>query len=273
MKHRKLIIIIVLLFFPLIIFSVPDNTFLVTNEERPDFLVLTIPKSGTYLFDKLMKMILLEYQKETHITKKYLLQHCNGITANEFLNNRKKIITIRDMRDVCISLTLNFRKGFSDPNGRIDFPQHYAAPYSYYYKWASELSLNIQLLNIIDGNLLKPLDHCKVQSEAAKEWMKTPNTYVCRFENLIGEEGGGSKDLQIKEIKQILKFLNINLSKDVIIYIAKNLYGNNIFKSKTFRRGEIGYWKEYFTEEHKQLFKEKLGKYLILWGYEKDNNW
>ena len=50
---------------------------------------------------------------------------------------------------------------------------------------------------------------------------------------------------------------------------AANLFGN----TRTFRSGKIGEWKKYFTDENKEEFKKHLGKYLIEFGYEKDDNW
>jgi hypothetical protein len=44
-------------------------------------------------------------------------------------------------------------------------------------------------------------------------------------------------------------------------------------KSHTFRSGKTGGWHEYFTEEHKALFKDVAGDLLVKLGYEKDNNW
>lgn len=44
-------------------------------------------------------------------------------------------------------------------------------------------------------------------------------------------------------------------------------------KSGTFRKGQPGGWKEYFTERNKALFKELAGDLLVLLGYEKDQSW
>jgi hypothetical protein len=44
-------------------------------------------------------------------------------------------------------------------------------------------------------------------------------------------------------------------------------------RSRTFRSGKTGGWKEHFTGEHKKLFKEIAGDLLIQLGYEKNNNW
>ena len=44
-------------------------------------------------------------------------------------------------------------------------------------------------------------------------------------------------------------------------------------KSPTFRKGQPGNWREHFTDEHKQLFKEATGDLLVRLGYEQDANW
>ena len=44
-------------------------------------------------------------------------------------------------------------------------------------------------------------------------------------------------------------------------------------KSPTFRSGRTGEWKKYFTDEHKQIFKDAAGDLLIKLGFETDQNW
>jgi hypothetical protein len=44
-------------------------------------------------------------------------------------------------------------------------------------------------------------------------------------------------------------------------------------KSRTFRSGKTGDWKEHFTEEHKKLFKDVAGDLLVRLDYEKNNDW
>ena len=44
-------------------------------------------------------------------------------------------------------------------------------------------------------------------------------------------------------------------------------------RSPTFRSGKTGEWRQYFTEEHKQLFKDIAGDLLLRLGYEKDEHW
>ena len=44
-------------------------------------------------------------------------------------------------------------------------------------------------------------------------------------------------------------------------------------KSFTFRKGEAGNWREHFTAEHKEIFKQVAGDLLIQLGYETSPDW
>ena len=47
----------------------------------------------------------------------------------------------------------------------------------------------------------------------------------------------------------------------------------NPTKSPTFRSGKTGEWKQYFTNEHKKVFKAIAGDLLVQLGYEKNYDW
>ena len=95
------------------------------------------------------------------------------------------------------------------------------------------------------------------------------NLMKVKFEDLIGKKGGGNNRAQMKTLKRIANFLDIDISRDRIKEIIDERWGH----SGTFRQGEIGEWKKYFTPEHIQMYKEKYGRQLIRLGYEKDCNW
>jgi hypothetical protein len=44
-------------------------------------------------------------------------------------------------------------------------------------------------------------------------------------------------------------------------------------KSGTFRKGKVGSWQDYFTQNNVDYFKQTTGDLLMRWGYEKDNSW
>jgi len=106
--------------------------------------------------------------------------------------------------------------------------------------------------------------------ESVLPWLDEPNCLTIRFEDLIGSAGGGSDKKQLETVAAIVKHLGIKLSEKVIEEIAaKTFYPD----ARTFRKGQIGDWRNYFTEEHKQAFKEVKGDILIRLGYEKDCDW
>jgi hypothetical protein len=44
-------------------------------------------------------------------------------------------------------------------------------------------------------------------------------------------------------------------------------------RSRTFRSGTAGGWRERFTPEHKRLFLDVAGDLLVQLGYERNDNW
>jgi len=101
-------------------------------------------------------------------------------------------------------------------------------------------------------------------------WLNVPLNYTTRFERLVGPQGGGSEEVQREEIANIARHVGLSLSPAQIQDVAQRLFGQ---ASKTFRRGQIGSWREHFNDEHKEAFKRAANQYLIELGYERDLNW
>ena len=95
--------------------------------------------------------------------------------------------------------------------------------------------------------------------------------YTSYFEKLVGPDGDGDRDAQILELRRLSDFLNIDTSQINIEAIADSLFGWEGLG--TFRSGQVGSWKLYFTNRHKELFKLYYGKLLIELGYENDLDW
>lgn len=96
-------------------------------------------------------------------------------------------------------------------------------------------------------------------------WINSPDVLVVKFEDLIGENGGGSNKAQLDVINRVAKFIGIkNADLDSI---QSSLYGlqNTQTKSKTFRKGKIDSWKDEISEELLNSinieFKEILDKF------------
>jgi hypothetical protein len=93
---------------------------------------------------------------------------------------------------------------------------------------------------------------------------------VVRFEDLVGDLGGGSKKAQYQLIKHLAGHLRLTLRMSDIERIAEASYSS---RSPTFRKGQMGTWKAELTAEHKEAFKNIAGDLLIDLGYEQDLSW
>lgn len=109
--------------------------------------------------------------------------------------------------------------------------------------------------------------------------------FLCRFEKLIGEPGGGTNEAQREHLTDLFSFCGIILDNALYERIAFYLYGSQCacddipckhapLWDLSFVPGKkIGLWKDHFTKAHKIRFKERFGEALILLGYEKDCTW
>lgn len=199
---------------------------------------------------------------------------CNSI-------NLKRVVCIRDLRDVCISIVYHIQKnGWPGINGLN--PKAWNA--------FRQLSFDEQLLFVINYEY-DPVsigeEHWQLSlpfvARQAVQYCKKPNVLVCAYESLVGEKGGGTKNAQLITLRRLNQFLNFGLSEEKLIEISSKIYGVEQTPLGTedefaevnspFQSVKIGTWKEVFKEEHKEAFKKKLGWALIALGYEKNNNW
>jgi sulfotransferase 6B1 len=89
-----------------------------------------------------------------------------------------------------------------------------------------------------------------------KGWISQPDTMAIKFEDLVGERGGGSEQTRLDLIEKIMDILEVNLSPFV-----------------KGGKGSIGGWQSVFKEEHKAAFKSVAGDLLIELGYESTLDW
>jgi hypothetical protein len=102
-------------------------------------------------------------------------------------------------------------------------------------------------------------------------WLNDPGICKITFENLVRHQPS-----QNQSIMKIIDYLWADLQQQGMTKQAlfQKMKGNIDPKhSGTFRKGTIGGWKEEFTDEHKNAFKQVAGNFLIQLGYEKDDNW
>lgn len=224
-----------------------------------DVAVLTVPKSGTHLLEKAASLITkqeVNWGKTYLMNEKFVLFNHLWPQMNATIHNPNilKIILFRDPRDMLISQMLSMKKGRGGwpglPKNQIDV-----------FRSMSEY----EKINFLIDSPVGMFYYSKLCSEL----LNKPNVIAFRFEDLVGPEGGGCRLRQEKALRKLALILGYAIGTNEITKIALQLFGN----TKTFRKGQIGSWKQYFSDEHKSLFKEKMGEYLIHLGYEEDDQW
>ncbi len=93
---------------------------------------------------------------------------------------------------------------------------------------------------------------------------------LVRFEDLIGEQGGGSRDRQVRTVRKIAHHLGTPLDFRETKRVADRAFSSD---SKTFRKRKVGDWRNHFTKRHVDAAKRTLGDVLIQLGYEDRKNW
>ena len=86
---------------------------------------------------------------------------------------------------------------------------------------------------------------------------------------------------QINVFSDLMRHCGISLSDDTVESILKKYSFKNISGREQgledvnhhYRKGIAGDWKNYFTDEHKDLYKQLSDDLLVRCGYEKDGNW
>lgn len=248
--------------------------------EGPKVFANSIPKSGTHLLRHVLSLLpgvvakwTFHYSEDICDCRKQLSRGKHGqvISAHMYWNRGlsgflakfgyKPLLMIRDLRDVCVSSA------------------HYCATnkqhrlYGYFNSldsWSEQLSA---VIAGIDGNKLP--DGVKSKSiaehvEGYMPWLYDPRCLTIRFEDLVGPRGGGDAARQHTAINAIAAHLALNLVDKQIDDIASQSF---ISTTKTFRKGKIGSWRQEFTDENIELFKQVAGRRLIDMGYEQGNDW
>jgi hypothetical protein len=100
-------------------------------------------------------------------------------------------------------------------------------------------------------------------------WRSQPGVLVLRFEDLVGAAGGGDDAAQRRDVARVAQFLGSPRSDDEIAHVGRSVWGG----TPTFRKGQIGQWREELTPELLALAHREMDGLLVELGYETSANW
>jgi sulfotransferase 6B1 len=108
----------------------------------------------------------------------------------------------------------------------------------------------------------------KQRYEGVFQWLATPGVLCIRFEDLV-DQRDATLNAMLDEVEKTGYKIQTPREQAAAILVE----AIQPKKSHTFREGKTGGWKQYFTDEHKKLFKDVAGDLLVRLGYEKTNDW
>jgi len=170
--------------------------------------------------------------------------------------NRVNYFIYRDPRDMLVSQVF-FATDMHEEHGMHE-----------YYNSLPDFGgrLNVAITGIDQDGLY--MVSVKQRYAGVFEWLEQPNVLCIRFEDLINNRDA-TLDAMLDEVESIGYHIPTPRQKALSILVE----AIQPTKSHTFRSGKTGGWREHFTEDHKDLFKEVAGDLLVKLGYEKNNDW
>ena len=249
----------------------------ITSSSGPKIICISIPKSGTHLIERALCLHPQLYRKPLRTLHEqnigfpekldvYLANTNYGeiiVSHLKFTPDRLKILearnfqsifVIRDPRDIVVSQAFYVHRN----------TRHYL-----YKVFKSRTSTKERIRLAIEGYPKGGLPSMGQRLQNYSGWLNSSNVTI-RFEELIGEYGGGDLKKQRASLQSIYDLIQTPVNDEWISFIVKNLFSSS---SPTFRKGQIGQWKHHFDDELKTIFKQTAGNELVKYGYEKDNLW
>jgi len=251
------------------------------NQNIPKIYCCTFPKSGTHLLERVLCLypyfyrhfsITLDELRHMNITNEEFGKVLSHVANGQFFlshlyysrerykivkeSDFKVLVMIRDPRDMVISDAYYVVKDHAHLN----------------HKLFLGMPLKERIKLCIEGNLRHDVNYVDIGTKIENYfgWINSDDAFVIKFEDIVGDKGGGNNVLQKKTVTSLYQHLGISLHDHEVDKILNGLFSNN---SRTFRKGTIGQWREVFDEELKSIFKEIAGKQLIQLGYESNNDW
>jgi hypothetical protein len=248
------------------------------GEKASNVLITSVPKCGTHL----LKQVVLGapfYKRGKWISLQKSIREqidgCHDQTVMvghleyseelvRYLNKKgiRRLFIYRDPRDMLISYVFYVKE---------IAPEHELRNYFLHVLGSDEerimkliTGFHYQEENLTYGDLT-------LHYQPFLPWIEDKGTLALRFEDLVS-----SNECKEQTISRIADYLWHDSTFDQYnkeVLRKRMLENIRPSRSGTFRKGVSGDWKNYFTAQHKSVFKEVAGQLLIDLGYEKDMDW
>jgi sulfotransferase 6B1 len=96
-------------------------------------------------------------------------------------------------------------------------------------------------------------------------WKNAQNSLLIKFEDIIGEKGGGDNKVRAQSLQNIFVHIGIDGEQHAFHRLAQS--ADQSPRSATFRKGVINDWKETFVPEVEEAYEREVALYGRALGY------
>jgi sulfotransferase 6B1 len=213
-----------------------------------------VPERNPHIDWKLVRQVLARAAKNGQYVTSHIWGHDELFDILDELGY-VSLFVIRDPRDIVISNAAYIT--------RLRRHVHHRRFVDEYHSEAE------RYLAIINGYPPSPnapgLLSLKERLEGFSPWLASSGVTCCRFEDLVGERGGGSSGTQIGAVMDIGQRIGRPLTAPEAARIASNAWSP---AAATFRAGVIGEWRHRFDQSTLDAFQSSIGAELLsAYGY------
>ena len=170
----------------------------------------------------------------------------------------------RDFRDVAVSQTFHI---FNEDDNRFAHPDK---------KLYTDMGFDDALKAVITGvgRFSGVMDRWRHYAP----WLDIDWVHSVSFEDIMANPHGETEDILRYAVNRIATIFGKEAQFDPVglEIIVDQMVATSERRelSPTFRKGKVGSWRDHFTEEHKELFKQSdKDNWLVRLGYESDGGW
>jgi hypothetical protein len=161
------------------------------------------------------------------------------------------IVVVRDPRDVIVSLM----------HHSLDKPKHFM--HREMVAFGSDAQRLAAIITGMTNAKGERREGLAAQLDLILGWTEDSRVLTLRFEDLVGERGGGSDLRQREAISCLAQWLDYPLDEGRAAEIGEQMFGTG----RTFRKGTIGGWADYFDTELTELLEREVGDRMRQLGY------
>jgi hypothetical protein len=164
----------------------------------------------------------------------------------------KHILIIRDPRDVYVS-----------------FLHYVVRPAHELSESFGSMSPEERAAVVLDGGFAGPsgrrIAGVSETLRSIAQWRPSAECLIVKFENLVGEKGGGSREAQIGECLRITGHLGIEIERESLPQLCDQFFDTS---SPTFRKGRAGAWRDEIPPAVLERLNDLSRDFLREFGYE-----